>query len=111
MLASPQFLSSGTDINLKHGILGLLKHLSQFSKVSPVIPESLYTLGGNGDEGGVLERIARSGIWDGRSDAMAEVIQLNAIGVAKHMCHASCKSYESTGTWFFFSDMHAIIIS
>ncbi|KAF5331076.1 hypothetical protein D9619_005541 [Psilocybe cf. subviscida] len=91
VLASPHFLSSATDLNLKHGILGLLKHLSQFSKVSTVIPESLYALGASNEEsdGGVLEHIAKSGIWDGRSDAMAEVIQLNAIGVAKHMCHAS----------------------
>ncbi|KAF8201422.1 hypothetical protein BJ912DRAFT_1019387 [Pholiota molesta] len=82
ILASPQFISPSTDIKLKHGILGLLKHLSQFSKLSPIIPASLADVG-------IIERIARSGIWDEKSDAMADVIQLNAISVAKHMCHAS----------------------
>ncbi|KAF9480122.1 hypothetical protein BDN70DRAFT_878010 [Pholiota conissans] len=82
ILASPQFISTSTDIKLKHGILGLLKHLSQFSKHSPIIPASLA-------EVGIIDRIARSGIWDEKSDAMADVIQLSAISVAKHMCHAS----------------------
>ncbi|KAF8959042.1 hypothetical protein BDZ97DRAFT_2045486 [Flammula alnicola] len=82
ILSSLHFISPSTDIKLKHGILGLLKHLSQFSKLSPIIPTSLA-------EVGILERIAASGIWDEKSDAMADVIQLSAIGVAKHMCNAS----------------------
>lgn len=82
ILASPHFISPSTDIKLKHGILGLLKHLAQFSKLSPVIPTSLA-------EVGIIKRISTSGIWDEKSDAMADIIQLSAIGVAKHMCHAS----------------------
>ncbi|KDR81566.1 hypothetical protein GALMADRAFT_239590 [Galerina marginata CBS 339.88] len=82
VLSSPHFFSPSTDIKLKHGILGLLKHLSQFSKISPIIPTTLA-------EVGIIERIAASGIWDEKTDAMADVIQLNAIGVAKHMCNAS----------------------
>ncbi|KAH9484292.1 hypothetical protein JR316_0003773 [Psilocybe cubensis] len=82
VLASSHFFSTSTDIKLKHGILGLLKHLSQFSKLSSVIPISLA-------EVGIIDRISASGIWDEKSDAMADVIQLNAIGVAKHMCNAS----------------------
>ena len=37
----------------------------------------------------IIGRIATSGVWDDKSNAMADVIQLNAIGVAKHMCNAS----------------------
>lgn len=83
VLSSPRFFSPTTDIKLKHGILGLLKHLSQYSKQSSVIPSSLA-------EVGIINRISTSGIWDEKSDAMADVIQLNAIGVARHMCNASC---------------------
>ena len=92
ILASPHFISPSTDIKLKHGILGLLKHISQYSKLSPVIPTSLA-------EVGILERISTSGIWDEKSDAMADVIQLSAIGVAKHMCHASrtCSIVQNVG--------------
>ncbi|KAF8797982.1 hypothetical protein BYT27DRAFT_7228589 [Phlegmacium glaucopus] len=82
ILASDRFFSPSTDIKLKHGIIGLLKHLAQFSKLSPVIPTSLAQVD-------IIGRIATSGVWDDRSDAMADVIQLNAIGVAKHMCNAS----------------------
>lgn len=82
ILASDRFFSPSTDIKLKHGIIGLLKHLAQFSKLSPVIPNSLVQVD-------IIGRIATSGVWDDKSNAMADVIQLNAIGVAKHMCNAS----------------------
>ncbi|KAJ3515802.1 hypothetical protein NLJ89_g1525 [Agrocybe chaxingu] len=81
-LASHHLLSPSTDIKLKHGILGLLKHLAQFSKLSPVIPTAL-------GEVNIIQKIAASGIWHQKSDAMANVIQLSAIGVAKHMCNAN----------------------
>jgi hypothetical protein len=76
---------------LKHGIIGLLKHLAQFSKLSPVIPTSLAQVD-------IIGRIAASGVWDDRRDAMVDVIQLNAIGVAKHMCNASRMFYTSLCT-------------
>ncbi|KAF8163260.1 hypothetical protein B0H34DRAFT_694710 [Crassisporium funariophilum] len=82
VLSSDRFFSPETDIKLKHGILGLLKHLAQFSRLSPVIPASLSQVD-------ILGRIAASGVWDEKSDAMADVIQLSAIGVAKHLCNAS----------------------
>ena len=85
-LSSDRFLSPSTDILLKHGIIGLLKHIAQFSKLSSVVPTSLAQVD-------IIGRLATSGVWDDRSDAMADVIQLNAIGVAKHMCNASCMSY------------------
>ncbi|KAF8902129.1 hypothetical protein CPB84DRAFT_1729336 [Gymnopilus junonius] len=82
VLSSIHFFSPSTDIKLKHGILGLLKHLSQFSKLSPVIPKTLADVI-------IIDCITTSGIWDEKSDAMADVIQLSAIGVAKHLCNAS----------------------
>jgi hypothetical protein len=62
-----------TDLKVKHGIVGLLKHLSQ-----PKATKSIL-----GDEK-VLEAISKSKIWD-RSADMGEVIQMSAIGVAKHL--------------------------
>ncbi|KAF4614699.1 hypothetical protein D9613_003020 [Agrocybe pediades] len=82
VLSSPHFFSPSTDVKLKHGILGLLKHICQFSKLAPVIPSSLA-------EVKIIERIAASGIWDEKSDAMADIVQQSAIGVAKHLCNAS----------------------
>ena len=86
ILSSDRVLSPSTDIKLKHGIIGLLKHIAQFSKLSSIVPTSLAQVD-------IIGRIATSDVWDDRSDAMADVIQLNAIGVAKHMCNASRMSY------------------
>ena len=83
VLASEEFLSPSTDMKLKHGILGLLKHIAQFAKVSQIIPRAL-------GEVGIISGISDSGIWDEKTDAMANIIQLNAIGVAKHLCNGSC---------------------
>ena len=83
VLASEEFLSPSTDMKLKHGILGLLKHVAQFAKSSQTIPKAL-------GEVGIISRISDSGIWDEKTDAMANIIQLNAIGVAKHLCNGSC---------------------
>jgi len=86
-------LSPSTDIKLKHGVLGLLKHLAQYSKINPAISTAL-------GEVNVLQKISASGIWDEKSDAMANVIQLSAIGVAKHLCNGSrtyliCLSFKT----------------
>ena len=86
VLASDPFLSPSTDIKLKHGILGLLKHLSQFSKLSHVIPTTFAGVH-------IIDRITTSGVWDDKSDAMADVVQLSAIGIAKHLCNASRQYY------------------
>jgi hypothetical protein len=99
ILASDRFFSPSTDIKLKHGIIGLLKHLAQFSKLSPVITTSLAQVD-------IIGRIAASGIWDDRSDAMADLIQLNAIGVAKHVCNASGMSYTPPCTYHCVTDPH-----
>jgi hypothetical protein len=81
VLASTPLLSPSTDIKLKHGILALLKHLAQAGSQSGAI----NTL----TEAGIVKCIIASGIWDDKAGAMAEVVQVNAIGVVKHLCNAS----------------------
>ncbi|TFK29897.1 hypothetical protein FA15DRAFT_663190 [Coprinopsis marcescibilis] len=81
-LSSAPVLAKSTDIKLKHGVVGLLKHVAQSSTLSPIIPDSL-------ENAEVVRRIAESGIWDEGSDNMAIVVQLNGIGVVKHLCNAS----------------------
>ncbi|KAL4074475.1 hypothetical protein V8B97DRAFT_1697314 [Scleroderma yunnanense] len=81
-LLSEVLLAPSTDIKLKHGVIGLLKHLSQSSCYSA----SNRAILGNS---GVMERVLASGIWDERSDVMADIVQLNAIGVMKHLCNGN----------------------
>ncbi|KAF5315522.1 hypothetical protein D9611_004655 [Ephemerocybe angulata] len=81
VLASDHFFSPSTDVKLKHGILGLLKHIAQSSNVSPIIPRSLA-------DAHIVQKINESAIWDEGADAMAVIVQLNAIGVVKHLCNA-----------------------
>ncbi|KAF6765164.1 hypothetical protein DFP72DRAFT_870286 [Ephemerocybe angulata] len=81
VLASDHFFSPSTDVKLKHGILGLLKHIAQSSNVSPIIPRSLA-------DAHIVQKINESAIWDEGGDAMAVIVQLNAIGVVKHLCNA-----------------------
>lgn len=66
-------------------MIGLLKHLSQ-SSVQSVFNRT--TLG----NAGVIERIVTSGVWDDRGDVMADIVQVNAIGVVKHLCNNSSRS-------------------
>lgn len=82
LISSPPLLSPSTDIKVKHGVIGLLKHLAQSSTNNP---SSCAALGGSG----VIQRLVVSGIWDERGDAMTEVVQVGAIGVVKHLCHGS----------------------
>ncbi|KAJ7582761.1 hypothetical protein C8J56DRAFT_955650 [Mycena floridula] len=85
VLASKHLLSPLTDIKVKHGVIGLLKHLAQSSVQSPEIHTTL----GNS---GVIESIVECGIWDEKADAMAEVVQVSAIGVVKHLCNTIIES-------------------
>ncbi|KAF5365667.1 hypothetical protein D9758_003317 [Tetrapyrgos nigripes] len=85
ILASPHLLSPDTDIKVKHGVLGLLKHLAQSSsQLSPIS----RILG----KASLIRCICDSGVWDERTDVMAEVIQVSAIGVVKHMCNANVEN-------------------
>jgi hypothetical protein len=71
------FLAPTTDIKVKHGVLALLKHLSQSSQNRAALGEA-----------GVIERIAASKVWDETAD-MAQVVQVSAIAVVKHLCTSS----------------------
>ncbi|THU78636.1 hypothetical protein K435DRAFT_769285 [Dendrothele bispora CBS 962.96] len=84
-LASVHLLSPDSDIKIKHGVLGFLKHLTQ--SASPSSPIS--SLLGQAD---LIRRICDSGVWDERTDVMAEVIQVSAIGVVRHMCNANVEN-------------------
>ncbi|KAG8733429.1 hypothetical protein FRC11_006316 [Ceratobasidium sp. 423] len=68
------FITQSTDMKVKHGVLGLLKHLAQ------PVPNKMV-LG----DAGVLEALSTSGIWDSESDR-AEAVQASAVGIAKHLC-------------------------
>jgi len=81
VLASPSFLSPSTDVKLKHAVLGFLKNLALSANLSPTVHRSL-------GDAGIVHRLTDSGIWDERADIMADVVQLNAIGVVKHLCSA-----------------------
>lgn len=82
LLSSEVLLSRSTDIKLKHGVIGLLKHLSQASCNSA--PNRIALSNAN-----VIDRVLASGVLDERSDAMADVVQVNAIGIVKHLCNGS----------------------
>ncbi|KAK0210706.1 hypothetical protein DFS33DRAFT_1250370 [Desarmillaria ectypa] len=84
ILASTHLLSPAIDIKLKHGIIGLLKHMAQ-SSLSPGIHTPLC-------EAGIVQSVSRSGVWDEKTDKMGEIVQLSAIGVVKHMCGANVES-------------------
>ena len=67
-------LDAHVDIKLKHGALGLLKHLSQSTANRTVLGEA-----------GILDKLVKSQVWSDKTD-MAETVQLSAIGSAKHLC-------------------------
>ncbi|KAG6897469.1 hypothetical protein C0992_001244 [Termitomyces sp. T32_za158] len=82
ILTSKHLLSPLTDIKVKHGVLGLLKHLAQTAPSSTVIHNALR-------EAEIVRKIVESGVWDEKGDVMADVVQLSAIGVVKHMAGAN----------------------
>lgn len=89
LLSSEPLLSPATDLKLKHGVVGLLKHLSQSSVQSTSNRKAL-------SNAGIIERIVASGVWDDRGDVMADIVQVNAIGVVKHLCNNSSKPRSLT---------------
>lgn len=82
ILVSKRLLSPSTDIKMKHGVIGLLKHIVQSKPGSPSI---ISTLG----EVDALQRIVECRIWDEPPDPMTSIVQLSAIGLAKHLCSFS----------------------
>ncbi|KAI0341721.1 hypothetical protein BDW22DRAFT_1358564 [Trametopsis cervina] len=71
------FLAPEVDVKVKNGVLGLLKNLA-------VAPQNRSALG----EVGILQRLAASEIWSDKYD-MVELVQVAAIGIAKHMCNVN----------------------
>lgn len=99
LLSSEPLLSPTTDVKLKHGVIGLLKHLSQASLQSVLNRTAL-------SNASIIERIIASGVWDDRGDVMADIVQVNAIGVVKHLCNNSSRS--SLFLPLFFLTRHLI---
>ncbi|KAF7779072.1 hypothetical protein Agabi119p4_3417 [Agaricus bisporus var. burnettii] len=79
VLASPLFLSSGTDLKLKHAILAFLKNLALSANQAPIVYRSLR-------EAGLIQQLSDSGIWNDDHDSLGNVVQVNAIAIAKHLC-------------------------
>ena len=77
-------LQPDTDIKVKHGVIGLLKHLAQSQGCRAALGEA-----------GIIQRLGTSQIWGDKGD-MFEIVQVAAIGVAKHMC-------SSESGWHGFS--------
>ncbi|THG97815.1 hypothetical protein EW026_g4259 [Hermanssonia centrifuga] len=73
-------LEPETDIKVKHGVIGLLKHLSQ--------TQSNRTILGNA---GIMQKLATCQIWSEKADVV-EIVQVAAIGVAKHMCNSNAEN-------------------
>lgn len=99
LLSSESLLSPATDLKLKHGVIGLLKHLSQ-SSVQSVSNRTALS------NAGIIDRIVASGVWDDRSDVMADIVQVNAIGVVKHLCNNSSR-FSLLLQLFLFLTIHS----
>lgn len=66
-----------SDIKVKHGVVGLLKNLAQ-------VKENRSVLG----QAGIVRRLASSGLFSDKVD-MLEMVQVYAIGIAKHLCNGN----------------------
>ncbi|RPD66031.1 hypothetical protein L226DRAFT_530170 [Lentinus tigrinus ALCF2SS1-7] len=70
-------LEPDADIKVKHGVIGLLKHLAQTQGCRAALGEAC-----------IIQRLGTSQIWGEKAD-MVEIVQVAAIGVAKHMCNGN----------------------
>ena len=69
---------------MKHGVVGLLKNLSQVKENRPVLGKA-----------GIIQKLAQSGLFSDKVD-MLEMVQVYAIGIAKHLCNGDGASSSST---------------
>ena len=76
-------LEPSADIKLKHGVLGLFKNLVQ-------VPPAREPLG----RSGLIEAICRSKVWEREAD-MADIVQLSAIGITKHLVTSNSECFPS----------------
>ena len=72
------------DVQVKHGVVGLLKNLSQ-------VKENRAILG----QAGIIQKLASCGLFSDKAD-MLEMVQVYAIGIAKHLCNGEGTSSRST---------------
>jgi len=68
------------DVQVKHGVVGLLKNLSQVKENRPVLGKA-----------GVIQKLAASGLFNDKVD-MLEMVQVYAIGIAKHICNGEANN-------------------
>ncbi len=93
VLVSNRLLNPSSDIKMKHGLIGLLKHIAQSKPGSPAINSIL-------DEVNTLQRVAECQILEERPDPMTSIVQLSAIGLAKHLCSSSRTDMSSLHSRF-----------
>ena len=72
-----KILEGDPDFKVKHGVIGLLKNLSQSTSNRTPLGQA-----------GIIARLADCGIFESKSDLM-EIIQVSAIGVVKHLCNGN----------------------
>lgn len=72
-----KILEGNPDFKVKHGVIGLLKNLAQSTNNRAPLGQA-----------GIVARLADCGIFEDKSDMM-EIIQVSAIGVAKHLCNGN----------------------
>ncbi|KAI0273370.1 hypothetical protein BC834DRAFT_853485 [Gloeopeniophorella convolvens] len=68
------------DIKVKHGVIGLLRHLAYAAPARAPLGEA-----------GIVERLVASNIFQSSSDPV-EMVQVNAIGIAKHLSNGNAKN-------------------
>ena len=80
-----KILEGNPDFKVKHGVIGLLKNLAQSTNNRAPLGQA-----------GIIARLADCGIFEDKSDMM-EIIQVSAIGVAKHLCNGNGLCSSSGG--------------
>ncbi|KZT11398.1 uncharacterized protein LAESUDRAFT_734264 [Laetiporus sulphureus 93-53] len=73
-------LEPDTDIKVKHGVVGLLKHLAQSAGNRTALGKAQ-----------IIQKLASSQVWGEKAD-IAELVQVSAIGTAKHMCNGDAEN-------------------
>lgn len=80
-------LEPETDIKVKHGVVALLKHLAQSTSNRAALGDA-----------GIIQKLAASGVWGEKAD-IAEIVQVSAIGIAKHMCNGNGRCINNLHLW------------
>ena len=82
-----KILEGDPDFKVKHGVIGLLKNLAQSTSNRGPLGQA-----------GIIGRLSDCGVFEGKSD-LVEIIQVSAVGVAKHLCNGNGPCSESGGCW------------